>query len=232
MQINSKYGIKDLAKEDRPREKLLEKGLFSLTDAELIAIILGSGSRKESALELAQKILKEYHNNLKELGKATAEQLINKFHGVGNAKAISIVAAMELGRRYSLQKAVNKPLIAQSVDIDNIMRPLLSDLNHEEFWVLLLNRANRVIMRFNVSKGGIDKTFIDIRMIFKIAIEHNAISLILCHNHPSGNLKPSLDDIKLTNKIVETSKIMDIKVIDHVIICENGYFSFIDENML
>jgi len=232
MSENIKFGIKDLAKEERPREKLLEKGLFSLADAELIAILLGSGSSKESAVELARKILKEYKNNLNELGKATVEQLKNNFHGVGDAKAITIVAAMELGRRRLSQEVVDIPSIKSSQDIFNLIKPLLSDLNHEEFWILLLNRANKVIARFMVSKGGITGTVTDVRLIFKKAIENWATSIILCHNHPSGSLKPSKEDIVITKKIEEAGKILDIKILDHVIITDKSFFSFADNDLI
>ena len=227
-----KFGIKDLAKDERPREKLIEKGLFSLTDAELLAILLRSGSVKESAVELARNILKNHKNNLNELGKATVEQLKNSFHGVGDAKANTIVAAMELGRRRLLQEANEAPSIKTSYDILNLIKPMMSDLSHEEFWIFLLNRANKVINRFMVSKGGIAGTVTDVRLIFKKAIENNATSIILCHNHPSGNSNPSNEDITVTKKIEEAGKLLDIKILDHIIISENSFFSFADNNLI
>ena len=227
-----KFGIKDLAKDERPREKLIEKGLFSLTDAELLAILLRSGSVKESAVELARNILKNHKNNLNELGKATVEQLKNSFHGVGDAKANTIVAAMELGRRRLLQEANEAPSIKTSYDILNLIKPMVSDLSHEEFWIFLLNRANKVINRFMVSKGGIAGTVTDVRLIFKKAIENNATSIILCHNHPSGNSNPSNEDITVTKKIEEAGKILDIKILDHIIVSENSFFSFADNNLI
>lgn len=227
-----KFGIKDLAKDERPREKLIEKGLFSLTDAELLAILLRSGSMKESAVELARNILKNHKNNLNELGKATVEQLKNSFHGVGDAKANTIVAAMELGRRRLLQEANEAPSIKTSYDILNLIKPMVSDLSHEEFWIFLLNRANKVINRFMVSKGGIAGTVTDVRLIFKKAIENNATSIILCHNHPSGNSNPSNEDITVTKKIEEAGKLLDIKILDHIIISENSFFSFADNNLI
>lgn len=228
----NKFGIKDLAKEDRPREKLLEKGLFSLTDAELIAILIGSGSRKESAVELAQKILREYKNNLNELGRATVEQLKINFHGVGDAKAVTIVAAMELGRRRLSQEVIDNPSIKSSHDIFKIFKPVLNDLNHEEFWIIFLNRSNKVITRFLLSKGGIGETVTDVRLIFKKALENLATSIILCHNHPSGNLTPSREDFAVTKKIEEAGKLLDIKVLDHIIIANNNFYSFADNNFI
>jgi len=227
-----KLGIKDLAEEDRPREKLLQKGLSALSDAELIAILLGSGSSKESAVELARKIMSGYNNNLNELGKASIEQLKNNFYGVGEAKAITIVAAMELGRRRSLHDFPVLPAIKSSSDIYKLLHPVIGDLRHEEFWIILLNRANKVKSQFNISKGGIDKTVIDIRLILKKAIENGASSIILCHNHPSGNINPSDEDIKITKKLKEAGSLMDIAVLDHVIITESGYFSFADSEMM
>ncbi|MDG5801020.1 DNA repair protein RadC [Marinilabiliaceae bacterium ANBcel2] len=228
----TKLSIKQLSVEDRPREKLINKGISALSDAELIAITLGSGSQRESALELARKIMAGYQNNLKELGKAGIDELTNKFHGVGNAKAISIVAAMELGRRQRLHESATYPVIKCSNDVYNIVAPIIADLPHEEFWTLMLNRANKVIGRYNVSKGGINGTVIDVRLIMKRAVEQRASSVIISHNHPSGNLNPSSQDINITKKIKEAGKIMDIPLLDHLIITENGYFSFADEGVL
>jgi DNA repair protein RadC len=228
----AKLGIKDLALEDRPREKLMQKGLLAMTDAELIAIIIASGNRNESAVELAQKILKSYQNNLNELGKATVEQLKNNFLGVGDAKALTIVAAMELGRRRTLQGDIVEPVIQTTYDVVNIFHPLLSDLDHEEIWGLLLNKANKVKYNFNISKGGITETITDIRLIFKKALEIGATAIIMCHNHPSGNLKPSKSDIELTKRMVEAGKIMDIKILDHIIISNKDFFSFKEQDML
>ncbi|MCL2072306.1 MAG: DNA repair protein RadC [Marinilabiliaceae bacterium] len=232
MSESVKYGIKDLATEDRPREKFLQKGFFALSDAELIAIIIGSGSSKESAVELAQKIMIKYRNNLNELGKATVEQLTESFHGVGIAKAVSIVAAMELGRRRSFQNVLESPVIDNSFDIFNLFLPILGDLQHEEFWVLFLNRANKIISKYNVSKGGISSTSADVRIIMKKALENNASSIVICHNHPSGKSNPSNEDINLTNRLVEAGKIMEIPLRDHLIISDNRYYSFYDNNLI
>ncbi len=227
-----KIGIKELAVEDRPREKMIQKGLSALSDAELVAILIGSGSAKESAVELARKIMAGYKNNLNELGKATIEELKNSYHGVGEAKAIAIVSAMELGRRRLLHQSLEMPVIKSSNDIYNLYLPVIADLPHEEFWITLLNRANKVRHRFNISKGGLTGTVIDVRLIMKKALENNASSLILCHNHPSGNINPSDADIQITKKLKDAGKLMDIPVLDHLIVTENGYFSFADEGII
>nr|WP_319401053.1 DNA repair protein RadC [uncultured Carboxylicivirga sp.] len=221
--------IKEWALEDRPREKLLVKGLSSLSDAELLAIVLGSGSAKESAVDLAKKILKDCTNNLNELGKKSVNDLKSKYHGVGDAKAITIVACLELGRRRKLQESTKRVQITQSKDVCDIFQPILGDLPHEEFWVLLLNRSNKVLTRNKISQGGIAGTVIDVRLILKSAIDHLASSIILCHNHPSGNLQPSDMDKQITQKMKEAGKIMDIPVLDHIIVTESGYYSFADE---
>jgi len=228
----TKLSIKQLAVEDRPREKLLQKGIFALSDAELLAILIGSGSAKESAVDLAKKIMAEYSNNLNELGKAEIDHLKNNFHGVGKAKAITIIAAMELGRRRLLQESVTMPIIRSSQDAYKILSPLIGDIPHEEFWILMLNRANKVLLKYNVSKGGMTGTVIDVRMIMKKALETRAASIILSHNHPSGNKRPSNADIKITEKIKNAGYVMDIQVLDHVIITDNDYFSFADEGMV
>ncbi|WP_430819546.1 RadC family protein [Carboxylicivirga caseinilyticus] len=224
--------IKEWALEDRPREKLLEKGISSLSDAELLAIILGSGSSKESAVDLAKKILKDCNNNLNELGKKSVKDLKSKYHGVGDAKAITVVACLELGRRRKLQEAAKRIKITQSKDVVDIFQPILGDLPHEEFWILLLNRSNRVITRYKISQGGVAGTVIDIKIILKSAIDHLASSIILCHNHPSGNIQPSDMDRQITKKMKEAGKIMDIPVLDHLIITESAYYSFADEGEL
>ncbi|MFO8000836.1 MAG: DNA repair protein RadC [Marinilabilia sp.] len=227
-----KLGIRQLAAEDRPREKLLKKGISSLSNAELLAILIGTGSQKESALDLARKILMDAHNNLNELGKATTESLQKRYHGVGEAKAITIVAALELGRRRQDSAPLERPQIKRSQDVFTLMQPALADLHHEEFWVLVLNQANKVVNRFNISKGGISGTVIDVRLIMEKALYQHASSLILCHNHPSGNQQPSRADSDITRKLAEAGKILDIQVLDHVIVAENRYFSFADEGLI
>lgn len=228
----SKLTIKDLAVEDRPREKLLHKGMASLSDAELLAILIGSGSRKESAVDLARKIMAGFNNNLNELGKAEVNELTGRFHGIGEAKAVTIVAAMELGRRRRLEESLEKPTIRSSTDAFNIMNPQIGDLPHEEFWILMLSRSNRLIHQYNLSKGGMTGTVIDVRMVMKRALETRASSLILVHNHPSGNIRPSDADIRITEKLRDAGKIMEVPVIDHIIVTDNSYFSFADENLL
>jgi DNA repair protein RadC len=223
--------IKEWALEDRPREKLLNKGIGSLSDAELIAILIGSGSKNETAVELAKKILNNVQNNLNELGKLNVEEL-KRLKGIGEAKAITIIAALELGRRRKLAEVKNKQKITSSQDVYNYFQPLLGDLPHEEFWILLLNRSNKVIDQHKISQGGISGTVIDVRMILKNAIERLACSLILCHNHPSGNLQPSESDKKITTKLKDAAQIMDIQVLDHLIITDNDYFSFADDGIL
>lgn len=223
--------IKDWAEEDRPREKLLAKGIVSLSDAELIAIIIGSGNLEESAVELSRRILQSANNNLNILGKFSVADL-QKFKGIGEAKAIGIVAALELGRRRKKDDVPRKQQIQSSNDVFEIFQPALCDLPHEEFWVLMLNRSNRVIDKLRVSQGGVSGTVTDIRLILKPAIEKLASSVILCHNHPSGNIKPSDNDVSITKKAKEAAKFMDIAVLDHLIICEKNYYSFADEGML
>ncbi len=224
--------IKEWALEDRPREKLIAKGLSSLSDAELLAILIGSGSTKESAVDLSKKILKDCNNNLNELGKKSVTDLKKRYHGVGDAKAITIVAALELGRRRKDEEAFQRPKISSSNNVFNLMQPILGDIPHEEFWVLLLNRSNRVVTKFKISQGGISGTVIDVRLILKPAIENLASSIILCHNHPSGNRYPSDADEKITKKIKESAEIMDIKVLDHIIVTDKSYFSFQDEGKI
>ncbi len=225
------FTIKKWAEEDRPREKLLLKGKQSLSDAELLAILIGSGTRGESAVDLSKRILATVQNNLNELGKKTVPEMI-QFNGIGQAKAITILAAMELGRRRQLTTITERPQIRSSKDAYNALAPLLMDLPHEEFWILLLNTANRVIGREKISAGGIRGTVADAKLIFKKAIEKNATGLILCHNHPSGALKPSAQDISLTKNIINAGKTLDIVVPDHLIIGGDSYFSFADEGIM
>lgn len=226
-----KLNIKDWAAEDRPREKLLSKGARQLTDAELVAILIGSGNIEETAVELSKRILSTNGNNLNELGKQGVDSL-KTFKGIGEAKAITIVAALELGRRRKDADVFDKTLISGSNDAADYFQPLLGDLNHEEFWVMLLDRGNKIIDSFMISQGGISGTVIDVRLILKRAIEKLASALILCHNHPSGTLKASNADIEITRKINGAAKIMDMSVLDHIIITQKKYLSFADEGML
>lgn len=228
MENKPKLNIKDLAIEDRPREKMLLKGVSSLSDAELLGILIASGNKNETAVELAQRILHSASNNLNVLGKFEIKDLIKNFNGIGEAKAITIVAAMELGKRRKLSEVVTQPQITCSEDAYNIFHPVLADLKHEEVWVLLLNRANKVIKKIQVSKGGVAGTVVDIRMIMKEAIDTLASAMILCHNHPSGNSNPSGDDNHITNKLKEAGQIMDVRLLDHLIVCDHSYYSYLD----
>ena len=220
--------INQWAEDDRPREKFLLKGKSSLSDSELLAILIGSGSRNESAVQLCQRILFASDNNLSTLGKMSIAQLI-QFKGIGEAKAISIAAALELGRRRRIEEAVELKKITSSKAVFDIMQPIIGELPHEEFWVLYLNNSNKVIYKAQLSKGGITGTVVDIRIIFKIAFEQNATGLILSHNHPSGKLMASEADLKITKRIKEAGQTLEIQVLDHIIITENGYLSFQDE---
>lgn len=228
----SALGIKSWAEEDRPREKLLSKGKGSLSDAELLAILLGSGSREDTAVGLAQKILHSAGNNLNELGKCSIAELVKNFKGVGEAKAITIAAAMELGRRRQLSRIHEKPQVSCSRDAFNAIAPLLMDLPHEEFWMLLLNRANRILGREQVSQGGVAGTVVDAKIVFRRAIEGQACSIVLCHNHPSGNISPSQADIDLTRKLKKAGETIDVLVVDHLIVGDGGYYSFADEGLI
>jgi len=223
--------IKTWAEEDRPREKLSLKGKNTLSDAELIAILIGSGNKKDSAVELSKKILAAINNDLNKLGKLSISDL-TQFSGIGPAKAISIIAALELGRRRKKSEIEKRPLIKSSEGAYHVIADVLSDLPHEEFWVLYLNRKNEVIKKENISKGGISGTIADSKIIFKVAIEQLASAIIICHNHPSGNLKPSAADLSLTKKLKEIGVMLDTPVLDHLIIGEKDYFSFADENLM
>lgn len=231
MAKSQKFRIKDWALEDRPREKLIAKGIGSLSDAELIAVLIGSGNRYESAVDLSRRILQGVNNNLNQLGKKNLKSL-TAIKGIGEAKAVSIIAALELGRRRKLADLSVKTRIRESKKVFELMQPILADLPHEEFWVLYLNRANIVIDKKRISQGGISGTVIDVRLIMKNGIEHLASSVILCHNHPSGNLKPSDADLKITEKMKKAGDILDIKVLDHLIIADNTYFSMADEGLI
>ncbi len=226
-----KLSIKAWAEEDRPREKLLNKGAKNLSDAELLAILLRSGSREESAVSLAQRVMHGCENNLNELGKQSLS-VLTKFKGLGATKALTIMAAMELGQRRQLSDIKERPQVRSSKDAYQTIAPLLADLPHEEFWILLLNRSNRIISRDRVSMGGVSGTVVDARLVFKKALEVLASSVILCHNHPSGNLNPSQSDLNLTRKLKKAGEVMDVSVIDHLIIAEGGFYSFADEGVL
>lgn len=230
-ETTNKSTIKEWAEDDRPREKLISKGKAALSDAELIAILIGSGNRRETAVELSKKILNSSRDNLIELSKLRLNEL-KKFKGIGDAKAISIIAALELGRRRRETEALEKKKISSSKDAFELMQSNLSDLMHEEFWLILLDRSNQIIRKASVSEGGFSGTIADPKKIFKIALDSSASSLILCHNHPSGNTQPSEADIKLTKKLKEAGVVLDLPVLDHLICGEEKYFSFADEGIL
>ncbi len=225
---NEKYSIKQWSENDRPREKLLNKGRNSLSDSELLAILIGSGNRTETAVDLCKRILSENSNKLSEISKLSVEQL-QQYKGIGEAKAISIIAALEVGKRRRLEEALNLDKIKSSRDIFELMHPVLGDLPHEEFWILLLNNSNKVIGKHNLSKGGITGTVVDSRLVFKKAIEKGAVSLIMVHNHPSGALYPSNADIQLTKSLKSAGEILQIRILDHIIITQQSYYSFADE---
>lgn len=232
MENKAKLNIKDWAEEDRPREKMLIKGVAALSDAELLGILISSGNKNETAVELAQRILHRANNNLNALGKFAIKDLISNFNGIGEAKAITIVAAMELGKRRKLSEIIIQPQITSSQTVYQLLHPILSDLKHEEVWVLLLNKANKVLKKMQVSKGGISGTVVDVRMIMKEAIDTLASAMILCHNHPSGNANPSGDDDSITRRLKEAGQIMDIRLLDHIIICDHSYYSYLDEGRI
>ena len=231
MNYSKNISIKDWADDDRPREKLLIKGKGALSDAELIAILIASGNRDESAVELSKRILQSLGNNLNRLAKLSVNDLV-KFKGIGEAKAISIIASLELGRRRRSADILEKDKIRGSKDAFQILQLKLEDLPHEEFWVMLLNRANKVIETKLVGRGGVSSTVVDSKVIFSFALESLASGIILAHNHPSGNLKPSNSDIRLTKKIVDAGKIMEVPILDHIIVGDNDYFSFADEGLI
>lgn len=226
-----KYSIKEWAKDDRPREKLLSHGPGYLSDSELIAILLNHGTRDKTAVDLAKELLLLGKNNLNQLGKLTVKELM-KIKGIGEAKAITIAAALEIGRRRQAGNYLQKPVITNSRELANYLQSILQDHNHEVFAVAFLNQSNRINHIEIISEGGITGTIADPRIILKKALEENAVSLVLCHNHPSGSLKPSRQDEELTRKIKEAAKYFDIKVLDHIIVSDTGYFSFSDEGIL
>ncbi|MFM8431391.1 MAG: DNA repair protein RadC [Bacteroidota bacterium] len=223
--------VKEWAEEDRPREKFLTKGRHTLTDSELLAILLGSGTRDETAVELARIILKRFQYDLHKLGASSAQDLM-EIKGVGSAKAVTILAAMEIGKRRHAHSSVSLEKIGGSADAASIFKSLLGDLMHEEFWVAYLNRANMLIGREQISKGGMTGTVADPKIIFQSALRQKACSIILCHNHPSGNIKPSEADIRLTKNLVEAGRVLEISVLDHLIVTRESYYSFADEGKI
>lgn len=228
--MEQNFSIKHWAEDDKPREKLMLKGKQVLSDAELVAILIGSGSRNESAVQLSQRILASVDNNLNNLGKLSIAKL-TEFKGIGEAKAISIVAATELGRRRRAEETLELTKITSSKAVFEIMQPIIGELSHEEFWVLYLNNDSKVIFKSQISKGGITGTVADIRIVFKIAFEQNATAIILCHNHPSGKLQASDEDLKITKQLKLAGNQITIPVLDHIIITQNGFLSFRDQEI-
>lgn len=228
---DDKLNIKNWSADDRPREKLISKGINSLSDAELIAILIGSGNKTETAVDLSKRLLSTFKNNLNELGKKGINDLI-KFNGIGEAKAISIIAALELGKRRKAQEIMIKAELKHSSHVFELMQSLLTDLPYEEFWILLLSRNNKLIEKIKLSQGGLTGTVIDVKIIMKLAIEKLASGIILCHNHPSGNTSPSAADKNITQKIKEAATFFDINLLDHIIIGDDSYYSFADDGML
>lgn len=228
---NKAQPIKCWAEDDRPREKLMHLGRHALSNAELMAIIIGSGTRTMSAVSVSRQILTSVGQRLDGLSRASVEQL-TQIDGIGMTKATKILAALELGKRLEAEDIKTTQKITSSRDIYRLMAPILSDLPHEEFHVIYLNRGNKVVKKVQISRGGISGTVADARLIFKPALELLASNIILCHNHPSGNIKPSESDIKLTNKLVQAGKLIDVAVLDHLIIGERQYYSFMDEGLM
>ncbi|KAA6342087.1 hypothetical protein EZS27_010151 [termite gut metagenome] len=226
-----KLNINQWAEEDRPREKMMKRGIESLSDAELLAILIGSGNTEESAVELMRRVLASCDNNLNELGKWTLPDY-SCFKGLGLAKAATIMSALELGKRRKMQNSKKRDAITCSADIYYLFHPLMCDLSQEEFWIVLLNQANKIITKIRISSGGIDGTYADIRSILREALLHRATGIILCHNHPSGNNRPSSADIQLTENIKQAAQTMNIKLYDHLIVCDGTYYSFADSENL
>ena len=230
--IMSKLSIKQWAEEDRPREKLLLKGVATLSDSELIAILIGSGNDRESAVELSRRILIKAENDLHKLGRMSVTDLVQNFRGIGEAKAVTVIAALELGRRRKAGEVNDRKKITSSRDGYDHFFPLLSDLNHEETWAMLMDRSNKMLSTIQVSRGGISGTVVDIRLILREALTHYASGIILAHNHPSGNCSPSPQDTQITKKLKEAAQWMDIALLDHIIVCGDRYYSFADEGII
>ena len=225
------FSIKNWADDDRPREKLVQKGSFVLSDAELIAILIGSGSRNESAVELSKRILASVNHNLNELGNLSVNQLM-RFKGIGEAKAVTIAAALEMGRHRRMEDTTKITKIKSSHDAFELLYPLIGELQHEEFWIVYLNNSNKVVHKAQLSKGGITGTLVDVRLVLKQALELGAVGIILAHNHPSGTLQPSTADKQITQKLKVASEALDIKILDHLILARHQYLSFADKGIL
>ncbi|MDR0680997.1 MAG: DNA repair protein RadC [Dysgonamonadaceae bacterium] len=227
-----KQTVKDWSPEDRPREKLLLKGTNSLSNTELLAIIIGSGNKDESVVQLSQRILQAADNNINQLSKFSVRHLINNFKGIGEAKAVSIVAALELGKRRKAEEILNREKIKSSKDIYEYFHPILCDLHYEEFWILFLNRAHKITGKLKISQGGVSETIVDTKLIYREALIRLSSGIVLCHNHPSGNIFPSQQDDLITRRIREGTKLLDINLIDHLIVCDGNFYSYANEGKL
>ncbi|WP_298791499.1 RadC family protein [uncultured Allomuricauda sp.] len=225
------FSIKHWADDDKPREKLVQKGRSVLSDAELVAILIGSGNKRESAVELSKRILASVNHNLNELGKLSVNQL-KQFKGIGEAKAVSIAAALEVGRRRRGDDAEKIYRISSSKDAFELLYPLMGELEHEEFWIVYLNNSNKIIHKSQLSKGGITGTLVDVRLVLKQALDLGAVGILLAHNHPSGTIKPSAADKQITRKLQKAGEALDIKVLDHLILTQHNYLSFADKGIL
>lgn len=227
-----KLSIKEWAEDDRPREKVLQKGVSALSNAELLAILISSGNNEESAIQLSQRILNSVNNNLYGLGRLSLKDLVTNFKGIGVAKGVTILAALELGKRRAATDPLVRDVVRSSKDVYDALYPILSDLPHEELWALFLNRSNRIIDKQKLSQGGIAETTFDMKILLKFAVNALASGIVLCHNHPSGNLRPSQADDQLTRRVSQAVKLLDIQLFDHLIITENRYYSYSDEGKL
>ena len=231
MNMTERLTITQWAEEDRPREKMMMHGASALSNAELLAILIGSGNAEESAVELMRKVLNEYHNNLNELGKASIDDLC-RYKGIGSAKAISILAASELGKRRKEEAVKERVTILSSKDVYDCFYPLMCDLPTEEFWVLMLNQASKIIDKVKISAGGLSATAVDVRCILREALIKRASAIVLCHNHPSGNIRPSKEDDYLTRHVAQASECMDIRLVDHIILTDGAFYSYSDEGRI
>ncbi len=224
--------LKSWADDDRPRERLLQHGAAALSDVELLAILLRTGTRQQTVVELAREMLHSVQNNLDELGKLGVSDLCKNFKGIGQTKAVTLLAALELGRRRKAAESLQRPQMCSSIDINNFFQPKIADLPHEEFWLMTMNRNRRVIATHCLSKGGVSTTAVDVKMVLKTAIDQLASCIAICHNHPSGNINPSEQDVQLTQKIDNACRQLDIKLLDHIIIGGKKYYSFADNGLI
>jgi DNA repair protein RadC len=231
MNMTERLTITQWAEEDRPREKMMMHGASALSNAELLAILIGSGNAEESAVELMRKVLNDYHNNLNELGKASIDDLC-RYKGIGSAKAVSILAASELGKRRKEEAVKERVTILSSKDVYDCFYPLMCDLPTEEFWVLMLNQASKIIDKVKISAGGLSATAVDVRCILREALIKRASAIVLCHNHPSGNIRPSKEDDLLTRHVAQASECMDIRLVDHIILTDGAFYSYSDEGRI